>query len=553
MRQRVFGLALGYEDLNDHDKLLTILRTFVASTKISVYFVTQNVICGSLFINCGSEMEISSALKARLICITVCLAASSAFAQPPGRGKPAAKNVEVGAKDPLKQAAALFEAGQNEHQKGDLQKAIELYSEAIKRDPDLWQAEYQRGNAYIALNKLPEAKASITRVAEQLKQFADSPELKQIAARVQTTLGEIALAESNVAEAETAFRRTLELNPQSARAHSGLAEIHLAKNKHDDAITEAKAALAAGDDRAATYLLLGIARTQSGKYADALPSLDEAARRDPKNKLAFLYRAEAFIAQNKVNEAIADLRAALALDPATQTRLRLARALAQVRQSDEAIKLYQEVLKDDPANSEAQTAMAVALIESGKGGEAIAQLESLVKAEPNRASLRAQLAELYLATQPEKALEQYAAAAKLEPNQPQHQVGVGSALVKLRRFPEAAALLRPLVNQSLKDDLAYVAHANLATALFEQDDFPNAAREYVWLLNHQRDQKRAAITLYFLGICFDKLGDYEQALKAYNQFLSLASADNQLEIEKVKLRMPSLQRQIKEGKGKRKP
>ncbi|MGH9839211.1 MAG: tetratricopeptide repeat protein [Blastocatellia bacterium] len=499
-------------------------------------------------------MGMSSALKANLIFIAVCLAASSAFAQQPGRGKPAAKTVE--AKDPLKQAAALFEAGQSEHQKGDLQKAIELYSEAIKRDPDLWQAEYQRGNAWFALNKLPEAKASITRVAEQLKQFADSPELKQVAARVQTTLGEIALAESNAAEAETAFRRTLELHPQSARAHSGLAEIYLAKNKHDEAIAEAKAALAAGDDRAATYLLLGIAQVQSGKYADALPSLDEAAKRDPKNKLVFLYRAEAFIAQNKLTEAIADLRAALALDPATQTRLRLARALAQVRQADEAIKLYQEVLKDDPANSEAQTAMAVALIESGKGGEAIAQLESLVKAEPNRSPLRAQLAELYLATQPEKALEHYAAAAKLEPNQPQYQVGIGSALVKLRRFPEAAQLLRPLIekpNQNLKDDLAYVAHANLATALFEQDDYPNAAREYLWLLNHQQDQKRAAITLYFLGICFDKLGDYEQALKAYNQFLSLASADNQLEIEKVKLRMPSLQRQIKEGKGRRKP
>lgn len=507
------------------------------------------------FINFGSEMEMSSVFKAGLIAIIICLAASSAplavFGQQRGRDKAPSK--AASADDQLKQAESLFEAGQNEHQKGNLEKAIELYSEALKRDPDLWQAEYQRGNAYLALNKLPEAKASITRVAEQLKQFADSPELKQVAARVQTTLGEIALAESNAAEAENAFRRALELHPPSVRAHSGLAELLLAKNKHDEAIAEAKAALAAGDDRAATYLLLGVAQVQSGKYAEASPNLDEAVKRDPKNKLAFLYRAEAFIAQNKLNEATADLRAALALDPATQTKLRLARALAQSRQSDEAIKLYQEVLKDDPANSEAQTALAVAMIESGKGNEAIAQLESLVKAEPNRAAIRAQLAELYLATQPEKALEQYAAAAKLEPNQPRHQIGAGSALVKLRRFQEAAALLRPLVNQNLKDDLAYVAHANLATALFEQDDYPNAAREYLWLLNHQRDQKRAAITVYFLGICFDKLGDYEQALKAYNQFLSLASADNQLEIDKVKLRLPSLQRQIKEGKGKRKP
>ena len=108
-------------------------------------------------------MEMSSTLKTSLILIAACLAASYSFAQRPVRGKPAAKTVEAEVKDSAKQAASLFEAGQNEHQKGDLQKAIELYSEALKRDPDLWQAEYQRGNAYFSLNKLPEAKASITR------------------------------------------------------------------------------------------------------------------------------------------------------------------------------------------------------------------------------------------------------------------------------------------------------------------------------------------------------------------------------------------------------
>ncbi|MFN8004789.1 MAG: tetratricopeptide repeat protein [Acidobacteriota bacterium] len=117
-------------------------------------------------------------------------------------------------------------------------------------------------------------------------------------------------------------------------------------------------------------------------------------------------------------------------------------------------------------------------------------------------------------------------------------------------------MLRPLTGQNLREDLAYVATTNLATALFELDDFPNAARVFVRVLEFQQrrgDQKRAAITLYFLGICFDKLGDLEQALRAYEQFLSLASPENQLEVEKVKLRMPSLQRQLKEGKGKKKP
>jgi tetratricopeptide (TPR) repeat protein len=165
------------------------------------------------------------------------------------------------------------------------------------------------------------------------------------------------------------------------------------------------------------------------------------------------------------------------------------------------------------------------------------------------------LAALYLPTQPEKALEQYVAASKIEPSQPSHWIGAGSALVKLRRFQEAVGLLRQVLAQNPKDEVAYFAHTNLATALFELDDFANAAREFIWILNHQKDRgdrKRLAITIYFLGICLDKLGDYEQALKAYKQFLALATSENQLEIDKVNLRLPSIERQIKDGKGKRK-
>lgn len=480
-------------------------------------------------------------------------AASVSFAQTP-RAKP--PTTAAPTQDPAQQAAALFEAGQQAHQRGELEKAIALYGEALKLDPELWQAEYQRGTAYVSLNKLAEAKTSLTRVSQLLKDFGDSPQAKQISARVQTSLGEVALAENKADEAEQAFRRALELQPQAARAQAGLAEALLARNQHAEAINAAKAALAAGDDRPSTYALLGIAQTISRQFTDALPNLNAALQREPNNTLALLYRADVFQAQNRLPDAIADLRAAAQSDARTGTKLRLAGALAHAKRFDEALKHYQDVLQAEPENQEALTARAALLIESGKGQEAITQLEALLKTDPNRAALHAQLAELYLPSKPELALEHYQAAARLEPQQPNHQIGVASALVKLRKFQEAVAVLRPLTGQNLREDLAYVATTNLATALFELDDFPNAARVFVRVLEFQQrrgDQKRAAITLYFLGICFDKLGDLEQALRAYEQFLSLASPENQLEVEKVKLRMPSLQRQLKEGKGKKKP
>ncbi|MEP7274171.1 MAG: tetratricopeptide repeat protein, partial [Acidobacteriota bacterium] len=229
--------------------------------------------------------------------------------------------------------------------------------------------------------------------------------------------------------------------------------------------------------------------------------------------------------------------------------------LTQVKQFDEAIAIFRNVLVTEPGNTDARTGLAVALIDSGKAPEAIAQLESLVKQQPDRADLHSQLAELSLTSQPERALAEYSSAAKLEPREPRHQIGVASAMVRLRRFQDAVPILRQVLSLNLKDEVAYFAHTNLGTALFELDDFAGAAAEYIWILKRQQtrgDQKRAAITLYFIGICFDKLGDLEQAMKAYEQFMTVASADNQLEIEKVKLRLPSLRRQLQEAPTKRK-
>src|SRR5262245_3165222 len=159
------------------------------------------------------SMEMSSARTASLLIIAVCLAASYAFAQQPVRGKQPPKTAEVEARDQSKQAAELFEAGQNAHQKGELGKAVELYGEALGRDPSLWQAEFQRGAAYFSLNRLADAKTSMLGVIKQLAEFGDAPEARQVSSRAQILIGEIALAENNPVEAEKSFRRALELNP----------------------------------------------------------------------------------------------------------------------------------------------------------------------------------------------------------------------------------------------------------------------------------------------------------------------------------------------------
>ncbi len=491
----------------------------------------------------------SSLAQCILLLMSLCLSDFFVVAQPRSRTKarPPENSDSV-----TQKAATFFEAGQEAHAAGKFEEAIKLYAQAIALDSSLWQAEFQRASAYFSLHRFSEARTSIAHVIEQLKDFTASPELKQTQAKAEVLRGEIALAENQAGEAEAAFRRGLELLPNNKRAHLGLAQVFITNNKTVEAITAAKAALAAGEDSDLIYALLGHAQMRNKQNDEALTNLNEALKRNPGNSQALRDRAEIFVAQNNTAQAINDLRALLALEQSPATMLRLAGLHRTARQYDEALKIYQQVAEAEPANQEAKTALAEIMLESGKAENAIAQLAVMIKAEPNRADLRSQLATLLVVSAPEKALEQYEAAAKIAPENLNHKIGIGSALLKLKRFDEAVTVLRPLLTQSLKDEQMYTARANLATALFELKDYPNAVREYVWMLGYlaQRgEQKKTALTSFLLGVCLDKLGDFESALKAYQQFLNLAVPEQQLEVEKVKLRLPSLQRQIAAGQG----
>ena len=160
------------------------------------------------------------------------------------------------------------------------------------------------------------------------------------------------------------------------------------------------------------------------------------------------------------------------------------------------------------------------------------------------ANLHALAGEKYRTTDPNKSLEHYRRAAELEPTSINHATGYAAALVQARRFPEAAALLKRIL-ASAPDN--YTAHANLATALDGLKMYPEALVEYQWL---NRARPELPVTYFLLARAYDLTGDFELALATYEAFLAKADpAQNNLEMEKVNLRLPNLRRQIRSGQG----
>ena len=91
--------------------------------------------------------------------------------------------------------------------------------------------------------------------------------------------------------------------------------------------------------------------------------------------------------------------------------------------------------------------------------------------------------------------------------------------------------------------------ANLATALFQLKRYNEAKVQFTWLVEKQPSNVAA---YFFLAISHDELREYGDAMANYQAFLRLADPKvNQLEIDKVNLRLPTLQKQLDSGKGQK--
>ena len=155
----------------------------------------------------------------------------------------------------------------------------------------------------------------------------------------------------------------------------------------------------------------------------------------------------------------------------------------------------------------------------------------------------------YRTDDPARSLDFYRKASQIQPEAPEYAIGYGAALVQARRFPEAAHILAQVVKVTPEN---YIARANFATALYESKRYQEAIPQYQWILSAKPE---VAVAHYFIATSHDYLGEYPQALASYEKFLSAADASsNQLEIDKVKLRLPLLKRQIERKEGvKKKP
>ncbi|HSK63765.1 MAG TPA: tetratricopeptide repeat protein, partial [Pyrinomonadaceae bacterium] len=205
------------------------------------------------------------------------------------------------ATDPIR----LFERGQSAHARGELEKALSFYEQALKVRPEFPEAQFQRGSALASLGKLPEAEAAL-RAAISLKKNWSLP---------YATLGALLLRSERDAEAEQLFRQALAIDKQEGLALRLLADVRLRAGDTKEALELAKRATAISEAPASAWVTLAGAQKAAGDKPGAKTTLDRVLDEDSQNVAALIERADLFTEEKDFDAAIADLNAAAKIKP----------------------------------------------------------------------------------------------------------------------------------------------------------------------------------------------------------------------------------------------
>ena len=482
--------------------------------------------------------DLSASFWNRLLVVAACLAVL--FVCAPTR----AQTVDIfgdDAADPVR----LFERGQSAHAHGDFEKALAYYEQALKVRPEFPEAQFQRGNALASLGRLPEAEAAFRLAVAQKKNWS----------LPYSALGVLLLRQTRDKDAEQSFRQALAIDAKDNVALRMLSEVRLRAGDAKEALDLAKRATASVDAPSSAWISLALAEKANGNRPGAKTALDRVLENEPANVAALIERADLFTDDKNFELAITDLRAAAKLKPDDKAiGSRLAYVLQQAGKTDEALAVAKAAgvqLEQATGNPGGVVGTPEEIEAANSSDPAVARkaLEKLLEKNPRNATLLGRLGASYRTDNPERSLDYYRRASEIQPDAPEYALGYAAALVQARHFSDAVRILRKVVNATPDN---YAARANLATALYESKRYQEAIPEYEWIATARPD---VTVAHYFIATSHDYLGEYPEALASYEKFLSVADPKtNQLEIDKVNLRLPMLRRQIKLGEGaKKKP
>lgn len=274
----------------------------------------------------------------------------------------------------------LAEALEND---GQLSRAITMYREAVRRNPDFAAARQRLGTALRRSHQYAESAQALQRAAV-------------LAPEVALTWHELGLTDRALGrntDAADAIGKAIALDPDLPEAHNNLGIIRLAGGDRAGAEAAFREAIRIRPDYADAHGNLANLLSAAGNAAEAREQFEIALRLKPGDAPARYNYAMLLGRAGQYDEARHELEDALRADPAfVDAHLLLGNILMARGLARDAIPHYQEALRIQPESSRAHLGLGAALASSGNVSGAVPHLQkAAAAADP---ATRAQAAEL---------------------------------------------------------------------------------------------------------------------------------------------------------------
>ncbi len=327
------------------------------------------------------------------------------------------------------------------HRSGQLQRAIEEYTDAIRLSPG-------EVELYLNLAKVFET-AKLTREAEALLLDTSEAFPQSVAAAVE--LAEVRFASGKVEEALEAFeaaRVAVETDSEQEHAafiHRRIGDMHVHMIEFDEALAAYGNALRLAPGNPDIHLALGKLYLRRNRLDDALDEYGLALAQDPENLPAHEGIAEAYLRLEQFEKSITAAETAIGIDP-EHLGSHYLRATALIRSGrDESARLALDVYRNLETESRIReqrdreiggiykAALAEAL--DGNGTEAVRLLREGIETHPDASELH---------------------------------MNLGATLDSLGRYSEAIEVFERMIDSGMRDD--FLIRRSLAEARELQGD-----------------------------------------------------------------------------------
>ena len=227
----------------------------------------------------------------------------------------------------------------------NINKAIGLYEEALKKDPSFALA--YAGIADATLILYDERKDGLL-AQKALGAAQQAQRLNDNLPEVHFSLGRVYNASGRTAEAIIELKRALELAPNSDDGYRALGNVYLTVGQKEQALQAYQKAVDINPYYWINYNAIGQAYSQLGEYDKALLALRHVVELEPQNNFGYLNVGVVYFQQGKYEESIPYFQKSLEIQPDDKAYSDLGSAYFYLKRYNDSVPMFEKAVQMSP-------------------------------------------------------------------------------------------------------------------------------------------------------------------------------------------------------------